>query len=118
MAEENDVHRLFELAQIQCEVGGWSKGPPPTAGEISAAEQRWTLRSYREEVRDEDGYIENQCGGCRFFAASGLDFGICWNQRSPRDGCVVFEHGGCSRHSELTEQQADRLPHGREVALS
>lgn len=102
MAGENE-QKPFELAQIPCEVGGWSDSLPPTADEIKAAEKRWALRSYRKEVCDKEGWIENQCGGCHFFAASGADFGICWNQKSPMDGCVVFEHGGCLQHSELAK---------------
>jgi hypothetical protein len=105
--ENGSHHEAFELAQIQCEVGGWSTGPSPTIDEIKAAEKRWALRSYRKEASDKDGFIENQCGGCRFFAATGADFGICWNDRSSLDGCVVFEHGGCLRHSELTSNGTD-----------
>ena len=63
--------------------------------ELRAAEARWTKRSYRYRV--DDGF---QCGGCRFFAATGADFGICANPDGPLDGSITFEHGGCRAHSE------------------
>lgn len=88
----------FTLAQIPCESGGWFCGKIPTEKELEAAETRWAERSYRKDVL-ENGSIEYQCGGCRFFAASGADFGVCWNVVSPMDGLVVFEHGGCLEHS-------------------
>ena len=28
-----------------------------------------------------------------YFATTGADFGICWNEKSQLDGYVVFEHG-------------------------
>jgi hypothetical protein len=93
----------FRLAQIDCQPGGWAAEIAPTPEEIKMAESRWAKRSYRPDVEDENGWIANQCGGCRFFAASGADFGICWNERSPLDGCVVFEHGGCKEHSAFGE---------------
>lgn len=95
----------FELAQANCHTGGWAPEIPPTKEQIDAAEQRWGLRSYRKEVMDKDGYILNQCGGCRYFAALGSDYGICWNEKSPLDGMVAFEHGGCLEHSYLTEMR-------------
>ena len=92
-------HVRFELAQISCSVGGWAPEQPPTAEQIAAAEKRWAKRSYSAEVMV-DGLIENQCGGCRFFAATGMDYGICWNIKSRLDGCVTFEHGGCSEFDD------------------
>ena len=89
----------FELAQAQCEKGGWARGRKPTAAQIKAAERRWINRCYETQPsRGED--FDPQCGGCSFFAALGADFGICWNEASPLDGCISFEHGGCSAHSE------------------
>lgn len=85
---------MTRLAQARVERGGWSRGwlTPP---EREAAERRWIDRSYRTRA-DEN----RQCGGCRYFAATGSDFGICANPRSPLDGAVTFEHGGCAEHSE------------------
>lgn len=90
----------FELAQATCSLGGWSYEPPPSADEIAAANKRWALRSYRLDVVDASGWVEHQCGGCRFMAALGADYGICWNERSPMDGMIIFEHGGCLEHSQ------------------
>lgn len=37
--------------------------------------------------------------GCRHFAklpgALGMDWGVCFNPRSPRSGLLTFEHQGC-----------------------
>lgn len=100
----------FTLAQIACEPGGWVEpivAPDPAV--LRAAEQRWAARSHRPEACARvDGYpdwIEHQCGGCRWFAAAGADYGICFNEKSPLDGMVTFEHGGCLEHSFLTDPQ-------------
>lgn len=64
----------------------------------------WTDIAAKGWVRvrvDED----RQCGGCRWFAATGLDFGICANPASVLDGAVTFEHGGCDRHSSTEDDQ-------------
>lgn len=94
------AERHFTLAQARCSTGGWSADIAPTPDEIGRAEKRWALRSYRDDARAADPDCEYQCGGCRFFAATGSDYGICWNEHSPMDGLVVFEHGGCLQHSE------------------
>lgn len=103
----------FTLAQIDCEAGGWAAEEPPDPALLRAAEKRWARRSYRPEAHSEEfGGIEYQCGGCRFFAATGSDYGVCFNERSPLDGCVCFEHGGCLGHSERggggAEEEDDR----------
>lgn len=98
---ETDIR--FELAQITCSPGGWANSfDLPTEEERKSAEKRWALRAYLDEVKDEHGHIEHQCGGCRYFAATGSDYGICWNEKSPMDGMVCQEHGGCLQHSVLT----------------
>lgn len=88
----------FELAQARCTKGGWASGRKPTAGQINAAERRWIDRSFTTRPADDEDAVY-QCGGCSFFAALGADFGICWNEASPLDGNVSFEHGGCAAHS-------------------
>lgn len=95
----------FTIAQVECTPGGWAGDRIPTPEQIEAAEKRWAERSYRKEV-DKDGCIENQCGGCRYFAATGSDYGICWNEKSPLDGMITFEHGGCEFHSSLETHTA------------
>lgn len=103
----------FELAQIHCEPGGWSRPhATPTPEEIKAAEQRWARRSYLPEAYSEEfGGIEHQCGGCRYFAATGSDYGLCWHEHSPLDGMVVFEHGGCLKHSERESKPDEPCQH-------
>ena len=44
-----------------------------------------------------------QCGGCRWFAALDADYGFCFNQSSPNEGRITFEHGGCIYHSFIQE---------------
>lgn len=92
----------FEIAQAECSTGGWADDIPPTPQEIKDAESRWAERSYEYGVKEDptDDFIERQCGGCHYFAALGADYGLCWNKKSPLDGCVTFEHGGCKFHSE------------------
>lgn len=87
---------MTELAQASVERGGWYYGRWLTPKERKAAEKRWADRSYTH--RRDANY---QCGGCRFFAALGMDYGICANRDSEQDGSITFEHGGCSEHSEL-----------------
>jgi len=40
-----------------------------------------------------------QCGGCRWYAAIDGDYGFCFDQDSPNEGRITFEHGGCIQHS-------------------
>lgn len=91
----------FELAQASCTVGGWARSRKPRKADLRAAERRWATRSYQHRSEDDPDHIY-QCGGCSFFAALGADYGICWNEASPLDGCISFEHGGCPEHSEAT----------------
>ncbi len=92
---------MKKVAQADAEPGGWYHGEWLTAAQIEAAEKRWARRSYREEAHEPAwGGIPYQCGGCRFFAAYGSDYGVCCNEKSPLDGMIVFEHGGCLEHSE------------------
>ena len=86
---------MTRLAQAKVERGGWSRRWL-SADERERAERRWADRSYSHRV---DG--DKQCGGCRYFAATGMDFGICGNPKSPLDGAITFEHGGCGQHSEI-----------------
>jgi hypothetical protein len=88
---------MTRLAQAKVERGGWYYGKWLGREERQAAEKRWAGRSY-EHRADEDA----QCGGCRYFAALGMDYGICANSVSPLDGCITFEHGGCPAHSSLS----------------
>ena len=92
------------LAQAEVERGGWYYGKWLTKEERKEAEKRWVGRSYK--FRHDD---EFQCGGCRFFAALGMDYGICANSASPLDGSITFEHGGCEEHTVLNEHRAARL---------
>lgn len=88
------------VAQALAAPGGWRDGPWLTDVEIKGAEERWTKRSYAPDASEADGEIRLQCGGCRYFAAFGADFGVCCNGVSRFDGLIVFEHGGCLNHSE------------------
>lgn len=100
-----DKTPLFILAQTECKPGGWALQSVPDKESIDKAEDRWINRSYIPEATDENGWIRNQCGGCKYFAALGSDFGICYNKKSQLDGCITFEHGGCLAHSIFEENQ-------------
>lgn len=83
------------IAQAEASEGGWTDRKDwLTQDEADAAEKRWAMRSYLP--RYDDNY---QCGGCRFFAAFGADYGVCCNVASAMDGNITFEHGGCEQHS-------------------
>lgn len=82
------------VAQAEAGRGGWFYGQWLTKEEIEAAEKRWVKAAYQDRSSD-----EYQCGGCRFFAAFGADYGVCCNPDSCKDGRVMFEHGGCNVHS-------------------
>ena len=88
-----------KLAQAAVERGGWYDGPWIKEEDITSAERRWAKRSYTHQVLTEPNWSQWQCGACKYFAALGTDYGLCWNEKSPLDGCVTFEHGGCGEHS-------------------
>lgn len=94
---------VTHLAQAPVERGGWYEGRWLTKAEAAAAQHRWADRSFKTLP---DGTF--QCGGCKFFAALGGDYGLCWNSKSEHDGRVTFEHGGCSEHSRLASVEAPR----------
>jgi len=96
---------LFDGTEVS--EGGWYSGRKwMTAKFLKAAESRWVSNSYKtgEEQPDYDTknqWIPHQCGGCRWFAAFDLDYGVCCNEVSPNDGHITFEHGGCIKHSDF-----------------
>lgn len=89
------------VAQAEASRGGWYFGRWMTQEEIDAAEKRWAKASYQDRYSD-----EYQCGGCRYFAAFGADYGACCNPDSCKDGRIMFEHGGCNVHSVRVEHAA------------
>jgi hypothetical protein len=91
------------IADAKVTDGGWYHGAWLTLKDIKAAEDRWKDRCYATGVRDYGDFISYQCGGCRFFAATGSDWGICCNAASPHDGAMTFEHGGCDQHSSVKQ---------------
>ena len=100
--------RRGRLAQAEVEEGGWYYGRTwLTAKHIKEAERRWAERAYVGAPVEESGYLPYQCGGCKFFAAYGADYGVCWNVRSPRDGMIMFEHGGCGEHSDIKGERQE-----------
>ena len=88
--------------------GGWfSDRKWMTAKELNAAQDRWVANCYKTGKQEPDvkeDWIPHQCGGCRWFAAFDLDYGICCNKESPNDGRITFEHGGCTKHSDFQEE--------------
>ncbi len=77
--------------------------------ELHASEDRWVKRCYKtgEAQLDYKNWIAHQCEWCRWFAyfENDDDYGACCNESSPNDGCVVFEHGGCIKHSDLVKAE-------------
>ena len=108
--------KCAELAQTEVSEGGWYNGRSwLTDKAIQEANQRWAMRSYdtRADKHIDEDILPHyelgcfQCGGCKFAAMSGADFGICWNKDSPLDGCIIFEHGGCVKHSSLVKLMSE-----------
>ena len=96
--------REIDIVGVTVSEGGWYGGRTwLTGAEVEAAEKRWALRAYAVGKPDEHGWVEHQCGGCRFMGALDADWGLCLNPASPQDGCVVFEHGGCPMHSSRVQ---------------
>jgi len=94
--------KIFDYTQVSR--GGWYCGkkwmPRKYFKECIA---RWVANSYKtaEAQPDYTGWIAHQCGGCYWFAALDLDYGMCCCVDSPNDGRATFEHGGCVEHSDL-----------------
>ena len=106
--------------------GGWCGQRWMNCKELLSAEDRWVNHSYNtradklgikdippefnaEQLKEFDRVYDltdgcAQCGGCRWFAAFDADYGVCCNNKSPNDGRVVFEHGGCIYHSFICEK--------------
>jgi len=85
--------------------GGWNGRRWLTTDELWRALDRWVRAAYATAPKSSSpGWVEHQCGGCRYFSAFDSDYGLCCNLKSPNDGKVTFEHAGCSQHSEIEEQ--------------
>ncbi|MEU5120336.1 DUF3027 domain-containing protein [Streptomyces asoensis] len=66
-----------------------------------ACHERWSRVQNRrtDQPGYQDGWFDEQCGGCRFWVALngelGQDWGVCTGPGSTFDGRVRFEHDGC-----------------------
>lgn len=94
-------YRRVELFQGVLVFGGWGQ-EWMTVADLTAARDRWVARSYAvaPPEAETDGI---QCGSCYWYAALDGDDGLCANKDSEQDGRVVFEHGGCAKHSALAK---------------
>lgn len=114
---------IFDGTEIS--EGGWLIGRKwMTAKFMNTIVYKWVKQSYdtRADALYKKGllpkeYIETlrqrgmldytagdgQCGGCRWYAAIDGDYGFCFNQDSPNEGRITFEHGGCIQHSFIQE---------------
>ncbi len=110
---------IFDGTEIS--PGGWLIGRKwMTAKVMNRIVDKWVTTSYKTRVDalykkgllpkeyieplHQQGMLEytagdGQCGGCRWFAALDADYGFCFNQDSPNEGRITFEHGGCIQHS-------------------
>ncbi len=86
--------------------GGWYSGRKwMTAKYLDESVNRWVANSFTTGLLEpdcKDHWIPHQCGGCRWFAALDMDYGICCNKESANDGKITFEHGGCVKHSDYS----------------
>ena len=114
---------IFDGTEIS--EGGWLIGRKwMTAKYLKSCEARWVKSSYdtrldeflkgnlpataeneklKEIYKDYGDGGAIQCGGCRWFAALDCDYGFCCNEKSPNEGRITFEHGGCIQHSYIQE---------------
>ncbi|MFE3161797.1 DUF3027 domain-containing protein [Streptomyces sp. NPDC059224] len=66
-----------------------------------ACHERWSRVQNRrtDQPGYQDGWFDEQCGGCQFWVALngelGQDWGVCTGPGSTFDGRVRFEHDGC-----------------------
>lgn len=97
------ARKIFDGTEVSR--GGWCY-KWLTVKELKAAVKRWVDNSFQTGLLQpdvKDHWIPHQCGGCRWFAALDLDYGLCCNIESPNDGRATFEHGGCLKHSDFLE---------------
>lgn len=109
---------IFDGTEIS--EGGWPLGRKwMTAKFMNHIVDKWVAQSYSTRVdtlykkgllpKDfieplrQQGMLEytagdGQCGGCRWYADIDGDYGFCFNQDSPNEGRITFEHGGCIQH--------------------
>jgi hypothetical protein len=77
-----------------------------TAKYLNCCVDRWVKRSYETGIEQpdydwENQWIPHQCEWCGWFAALDNDYGFCCNLKSPNEGRITFEHGGCKEHSDI-----------------
>jgi len=128
VGDSNFNYRSFILFDnTEVEPGGWLIGRKwLTARFMNRIVDRWVSLSYAtradnllkynavpegvdiEQLKEIDRLYDlsagcAQCGGCQWFAALDSDYGFCFNQDSPNEGRITFEHGGCIHHSFLQQ---------------
>lgn len=108
VGDADSSYRTFVLFDgTEVSEGGWYNGRAwMTAKYLNACVNRWVKQSYETGKKQPDydqanQWIPHQCGGCRWFAALDSDYGFCCNLRSPNEGRITFEHGGCKEHSDI-----------------
>lgn len=96
------VSRFPMFDGIYVSDGGWCGRRWLTTDALHKARSRWVKASCDVAPAEAEtaggGY---QCGGCSYFAAFDADYGLCANEKSPQDGRVCWEHGGCHQHSNI-----------------
>jgi len=120
-------HRSFVIfGGTEVTEGGWMIGRKwMTAKYMSGLVHKWVKQSYAtradnhldnqqipEEIRSKLKIIDSkydlsagcgQCGGCSWYTAIDGDYGFCFNEQSPNEGRITFEHGGCIEHSFIQQ---------------
>ena len=97
-------------------VGEWVRKSYATR--VDALYEKGLLPVQYVETLKQQGMLEytagdGQCGGCQWFAALDADYGLCFNQDSPNEGRITFEHGGCIYHSFIQKLVGEKLCKGR-----
>ena len=74
-----------------------------------ACHERWLRARNRstDQPGYQDGWFDEQCGGCWFWVAlsgeMGRDWGVCTRSDSAFDGRARFEHDGCELFALRTD---------------
>ncbi len=67
---------------------------------------------------EEDWFPDCSCG-CRFLhcleGSRGMDWGVCFNPKSPRSGLLTFEHMGCDQYDPTEDEDEDEEKKAKDI---
>ena len=70
-------------------------------------------RKRDETINGEEKWYQDCSCGCKFFKSvegkEGMDWGVCYNENSPRKGLLTFEHQGCPKFELDLEEEIEEI---------